>query len=482
LVALEPAALDARLSAGVRARLPGLEQAMDETAMRARFQAALDGLARASTIEGCARGKVHLGDEDCVVRYELRIRESPDGPPMPVLVTCRVLRHDGAYPAYLEAARGLAAQARDGRSAPGPGMPVLGFESMVAVAHPFPVDPDLPTLVAATDFVAMKGVLEQALTSLNGHHAALERGDIEAAHYPRRQRCVLRYYMDSETGRVLLYGKVASEDRASFEQEVADRLRRELDRQPGVDVRLPRYLAHVPELRLRLMEAVPGAPVIGALVKDAASGRSRRDRDSPTLEDAIDGCASVLAAVHRAGIDPGRTRDAAGELAGLRKDLDAIAPFAPELARYVDGAIEGVVRSLETSDALPPCFSHGDFTHSQVLFDDSRRALIDFDDVCHAEPALDLGQFCAYVLVAADKAAARGSAPNGFGAGLRTRFVERYVAEAGLPDAGAVMARTLLYERLSLLRMALRGWRQLKPARVLTALGVQESQDQTRNG
>src|SRR3712207_8430077 len=48
-------------------------------------------------------------------------------------------------------------------------------------------------------------------------------------------------------------------------------------------------------------------------------------------------------------------------------------------------------------DPLPLVPSHGDLTPGQILFDGARPGLLDFDTVCQAEPALDLGQFLAYL-------------------------------------------------------------------------------------
>ena len=45
---------------------------------------------------------------------------------------------------------------------------------------------------------------------------------------------------------------------------------------------------------------------------------------------------------------------------------------------------------------MSPCFSHGDFTYSQLIFDGSDGGLVDFDSICQAEPAHDVGHYLAY--------------------------------------------------------------------------------------
>jgi hypothetical protein len=479
---LDQVDLDAKESLGVRARLPGLDEALDVDAMMRRFKASFADTGSGRTVEDCVREKVHLDDNDCIVRYALQVREGLAGRAAPVLVTSRVFGDQAARMSYLAAALDLAAEAANSLETPRPQVPVVEFESLSAVAHAFPIDPHLPTLIQATDRSEMKRVLGHALLKGVGSNIAIERCDIEVAHYPRRHRCVLRYHVNPGPSHLVLYGKVASEDHGSLEQVTADRLRQELARGSGINVKLPRYLARVPELRLSVMEAVPGAPVIGALIKDKALGHPDGTSGSPRLEDALERCAGVLAAVHRADINSSRRRDPNDEIDALRNDLGAITALAPRLASQIQEMVEGVASRLKESEAMPLCFSHGDFTHSQILFDGSGTALIDFDDVCNAEPVLDLGQFCAYLLVAAHKAGRRSGTSNRLGIALRDRFLNCYVSQTGISDRGALVSRTLLYERLSLLRMALRGWRQLKPARVLAALSVLEAEEDPATG
>ena len=104
---------------------------------------------------------------------------------------------------------------------------------------------------------------------------------------------------------------------------------------------------------------------------------------------------------------------------------------------------------------------------------------MDFDTVCQAEPALDLGQFLAYLRVAthkARKAAGGGAAP--LVEQLGRRFLDAYIAAAGdrLEDEERMRVRVSVYAVVSLLRMALHSWRQIKPARIENAIAVLEEE------
>jgi hypothetical protein len=81
---------------------------------------------------------------------------------------------------------------------------------------------------------------------------------------------------------------------------------------------------------------------------------------------------------------------------------------------------------------------------------------------------MDLGQFCAYLGAAAVKTESAGKAD--LGAELRQRFLDSYAKAAQAPISNGLKFRVGIYERLSLIRMAVRAWRQLKPARAGVAL------------
>jgi uncharacterized protein (DUF2252 family) len=103
--------------------------------------------------------------------------------------------------------------------------------------------------------------------------------------------------------------------------------------------------------------------------------------------------------------------------------------------------------------------------------------LVDFDATCAAEPALDLGRFTGHLAVTASKAyaaAGRDSAEDV--RQLSQRFLTEYRHAAGVGDGSSLLSRTAAYRRVSLTRTAIHSWRQLKPARVLTARRLLEEE------
>ena len=91
----------------------------------------------------------------------------------------------------------------------------------------------------------------------------------------------------------------------------------------------------------------------------------------------------------------------------MRDAVEALAPLAPAVAGSLRRHLEAL-RGLALDPPGPPVVAHGDFYPSQVLFDGPTTGLVDFDTVCLAEPALDLGSFTGHLAVAVRKAPGRG--------------------------------------------------------------------------
>ena len=123
------------------------------------------------------------------------------------------------------------------------------------------------------------------------------------------------------------------------------------------------------------------------------------------------------------------------------------------------------------------CFSHGDFTYTQLIFDGAEGGLVDFDTVCQAEPALDLGQFLAYQRLAILKDQNPESPMTAaMTEQLCSQFLDAYLAAADgrLADEAHLRARVALYEVISLLRLAVHSWQKLKSSRLAHATTLLE--------
>jgi hypothetical protein len=474
--------LDLRGNPHVLEELPGLATAFDGAAMAERFQGALFPDSP-WVIERCRPGKAtYVPGSHCIVRYDLDVRHREDGATLhPLLVgrlfpdsaSCRRFMSDRLAP--------LVPGVGGRREVSALSTPVVTFDRLAMAVSAFPIDGDLPTLVGATDELRMLGVFRRLLPDVFDG-VTLRSCEVHLGHYGRQHRCVLRYVIsgtrsgDGGPFQRVVYGKVIDPQRARASGEALQALERAAA-SDGIDLRVPLWLGYDAELRLGLLSAVPGAALVQPLVRAELS-----DERSPaaaaaavTLEQAVTRCAEVVATLHRSGLAVGPIRTLADELAELDQQLEAVAAVAPELAgRLAEGRSE-LDEAAAECEPLPLVLSHGDFTPGQVLFDGPAPALLDFDTVCRAEPALDLGQFLAYFRLVVAKDAGPEGAPALEGAMVDT-FLDRYATAAGLsPRADrALRTRVSVYEQVSLLRVAIHSFYKLKPARlelVLRLLG-----------
>jgi aminoglycoside phosphotransferase (APT) family kinase protein len=136
--------------------------------------------------------------------------------------------------------------------------------------------------------------------------------------------------------------------------------------------------------------------------------------------------------------------------------------------------LEQIAALTEQSEPLRLCLSHGDFKHEQVLFDGARSGLVDFDAICQAEPALDLGKFLAHLRVEAQRIQQGASVSSPLGEELAEQFLRAYVRAASdqLEDERQLGVRTTLYEAVAMLRLTLRSRQNLDETslKITTAL------------
>ncbi len=218
---------------------------------------------------------------------------------------------------------------------------------------------------------------------------------IEVVRY-RPGSCVLRYELawrlesSRRSLKQVLYGKVYGGGEGRLVGPVVTALRNLADgRPPSLPFLVPRFQAYVPDLRLALLEAVPGSPLLPALIRAQAGVGVAPTVDGPTPEGAVTACARIAAALHRSAIPVGAPRSLAGDL--------------------------------------------------------------------------DLGEFAGHLAVAVRTARdAPGAAQNG-AADLESAFLREYLRLTGSSDPDVLLARVAAYRTVTLARLAVRRWCQLKP-------------------
>lgn len=454
--------LDASRSPALTRELPGLSTALDPDAMVTHLSRLFLGGSTRHTIDRCRPGHAtYLPGGGCLVRYELTITGWG-----PTLVNGRLFRSPAACSRHLHDRLAPLAIRAPGRALRGPFIArVSAVEDLHLAVSRFPIDGELPALIHAADPVMAGRVLRRALGSRRG------RCRVALGHYGRRNRCVLVYELQgASTHPERIYGKVSVDGRGATADAVIAALHARLPHRPeGARVTVPRSLGFHPAMGLLLLESVPGSPRLSSLLKAMSGARS----GSAAIERAVEGCAEVAAALHTSGVTLGPRRSIGRDLAQLGEAAEGVRRIAPPLGAWLNASLTEVEERLIGSRALPACLCHGDFRHSQILFEGDRRALLDFDTVCQAEPALDLGHFLAYLRLSAAK---RPALAHDVVDDLAERFVAAYLAAGGSPGStpAAVRARVSAFEAVALVRLAVHSWQKFKPERLAIVITLLE--------
>jgi hypothetical protein len=478
---VDDAWLDAGRSQEVQTKLPGLASALDADHMQKQLQQWLLGESADLVVERCEPRKAYLERAACTVRYLLDLSDQRNGRSRHAIVTGRLFSASRSCAAFVQDQLVPLAALADDRGETVPHTARIGmFPELNMAVHLFPLDPDLPTLIDATDAERMKGLLQLASWTETADELQVDECRIDVAHYPRRGRCVLRYELQRRgTGsgdprHQVLYGKVFTPGETPSDHSAVVALRRRLLESDCAWFAVPRSAGFVPELRMALLEGVPGTPRLARLIAARLDPSTAADDEPLRLEQAVDKCAAIAATVHASGTELGLPRSLSDQCESALRALSMLKRVSPRLGALLDEALARIAAEAAMAEPMESCFCHGDYTPAQVLFDGAESALIDFDSTCQAEPALDLGHFAAYLEVAVRKVEMRRKIDGRrLGEKLRNRFVAGYLG-AGPPigDGEGLRRRLQLYEQISLVRIAIHSWYQLKPGRVATALSV----------
>lgn len=476
-------AIDPLASPALQRELPGILAAFDEDAMRAHLQAALFKQQNpCHTISSCeVEQATYTPGSGCTVRYTLTLQGREAGETGTALVSAQAFASAAEcaefFHTYLEP---LAARAQSHPDLRWFDRPVAQIEALALAVFAYPIDGDLPALLEVSDGARMLARLQPCLAEAALQAAPASTCRAELVDYGRQRRCTLRYRLGSTAGapsETTLYGKLTGDGSGELAEAVSSALG-EVGRNGGTGTRfgVARALAWLPDLQLSVLETLPGKDIISDLLKARL-----RDKPAPagaiTLEEALEACARIAAALHSSGLRLGPRRALSDELGRLAEALAQLARISPELGALLTQRYDQIAERAEQSRALPLCFNHGDFTAGQVLFEGSAYGLIDFDSVCQAEPALDIAQFLTYLTVGGQKSKRTPEETRALFAGLSDRFLDTYFTTAGVASAGRANfeARVGLYRSISLLRRVLRSWQKMKPSRIAGALAMMQA-------
>jgi thiamine kinase-like enzyme len=368
--------------------------------------------------------------------------------------------------------------------------PVAIVEHLRMTLSAFPIDGLIPTLVDATDPNKIAGILAETLPDVLSGEFIIKDVYLLPAHYGRYKRCVLRYsvegiQVETQTPKsITVYGKVDEDGLGDLTLPVISALKEKLH-EPGISYRfrIPDSLGYFPDLQLLLMEALPGKPFFKELLKtwkgkrDASENESASHEKDERLEEAVRTCALIAATLHGSNIKLGRATTLEMQVAKLQESADVLSRVIPALGAQVKSWIEQTVEFAQAYPAMPLCFSHGDFTYTQLIFDGKEGGLVDFDTMCQAEPAQDLGHYLAYqrLNIIKDQDPNAPFAPEAIER-LCALFLDTYidVSKDRIADESHLRGRVAIYELISLIRLTLHSWEKMKGSRLKQTIPLLE--------
>ena len=354
-----------------------------------------------------------------------------------------------------------------------------------ATIQEFPVDPKLPhlsTVMAPSRHRPLADALEAAARQASGVPLDGRLRDVtaETVRYKPGDRCVIRYRLgfgspdavQDTAGRTCTL--VAKLYREVGEAEAADDLLSRLRGQAGVT------------WTARPLGVVPGLPL--ALTEDLGSSRDRVPARSglkvvnPGSGQAVEvvrRAARALAELHTSGVDTGglnrRTgAEEAGKAAKRARLLEQYVPDLAPVARPVTDRLCAILAGLP-ADILRP--GHGSYKPSQLMVRDGAVFLVDFDQFCLADPALDVGYFLAYLRPAGlfYRRAGRRAWFEATAEAFLGAYLERLAERGESADTRATIAgRAPVFEAALLLKIAVRRANRLhspRPGEVAAVLG-----------
>jgi hypothetical protein len=333
----------------------------------------------------------------------------------------------------------------------------------------FPVDPKLPhldTVMSPSEHGALRVALESAARRFHEVPTSWQLSGVTASpvRYKPGDRCVLRYRLSfgepgapehagTATRTCTLVAKLYGEE---SEAQAADDLLDRLREQAAVTW-IARPLGVVPGLPLALTEDLGSSrdPV------PALSGLDVVHPGSAEAFEVIRRAAEALAELHTSGLDTAglNRRTGAVEAGRAAKRATSLEQYVPELTPVVRRVTDTLCATLAElpEDTLRP--AHGSYKSSQLMVRDGAVFLVDFDQFCAADPALDVGYFLAYLRPAGlwyHRAGRRpwfDTAAETFRSAYLHRLGER--GESAATCAG-IAGRAPVYEAALLLKIAAR--------------------------
>ncbi len=294
------------------------------------------------------------------------------------------------------------------------------------------LDKDMPSLSVALDPNEARRELKRRLPRLS-KDGRLRLEAIRVTRYKPGRRCVVEYDVrverpDMAPEAVTLIGKSRARRFGNESYKLLDNFWNSGFSEASADgLSVPEPIGVVPRFQMWFQRKVPGETATRLLAGTCGTDVAVR-------------VAQAIHKVHRAGVSTERHHGMREELQILRGCLAKVGAVRPDLALRV-ARLADVCDQLGA--ALPDpsfCGIHRDFYPAQVIVDNRRLYLIDFDLYCLGDPALDIGNFVGHMI---EQALREGGDPAGL-AQQEQALQERFLQLSGFISPQSISAYTTL--------------------------------------
>ncbi len=356
----------------IRSQNKNFEEAIDAEKMRERLQRELRKVSR----KDISISKLYVtrafprSDGGFTIQYELCLTKPGSTGTEKAILSGHLLAPGKPWPDYTKNS----------------GNECIVLDDIGLIVPIFPFDPRLKSLKKLIRF--QKGsIASRSLQTIFG--TDLELTGYEVLGYRLEKRCVLRYTLNARNGSFnqrKIIVKILRDSEFNKTVKILDDLKKKGFKYNSPDrITVPRILGSDSRLAAVFMEDVPGLS-LHFLMDKAIFGQ---------------GCSAggrTLLKLH--GIDTGdlKTYTTGDELGNLQRFLELISNMYPEFRDSFESRF-GELSSGVSEGPAKTVFSHRDFFDKQIIYSESRSALLDCDNAALAEPALDVGNFLAHLIL-----------------------------------------------------------------------------------
>lgn len=281
---------------------------------------------------------------------------------------------------YLDGrSRSVFEKAANARLVPVPiGAALTHLAALDAVVWTFPNDPALPHLADAIEPERVRQHLpDEALPP----GCEVQNLEVEVVNYRPEIRCTAWYHLHNATGTRTLFGKIYADERGRMIYERTQQLWQK-SREAAGEFMVARPAGYSRDIHTFWQEKLPGVPLRQVLNRASQSHY-------------MQAAARRLGWLHQCGLPAPERPSYAEQLKEINKKAAKLASIFPETETAVYQIVAYLTQHSMQLHAHQRALVHGDFHLRQMLAQQERVVLFDFDEIGYGDPMEDFAHFLA---------------------------------------------------------------------------------------